>query len=316
MGSPATIALIAAAGCLTLLLCQFAMRISTLFNLLDVPSERKKHAHVTPLMGGVALLGAFIPFAVVMTAATASPSHYFKLAVWLVAVVGMTVVGILDDRHSLSPRLRLIMSFLIFGLAAYIEPIYNVRVLDFEHPPFNLGLGTRGIAIVFTVICCVGLVNAINMADGKNGLVIGLCIGWLGLLSLRSPAEFLPLIALLAAILLALLIFNLRGKLFLGDGGAYGLATAIAFLAIAIYNSPGEHSTRALSAEEVMLLFAIPVLDSFRLTFKRLKRGQSPMAADRDHFHHHLQDRLGWPAGLIAYWFFALLPAALILAFL
>jgi UDP-GlcNAc:undecaprenyl-phosphate GlcNAc-1-phosphate transferase len=313
MNALPVIVLIAAAGLFTATLCFFSTHIGTTFNLLDVPGDRKKHRQVTSLMGGVVLLAVFIPAAMVLVAMIASPNHYFKLIVWLVAIGGMTVVGILDDRHSLSPRVRLLLSFLIFGLAAYIEPIYNVRVLDFEHPPFAFGLGTRGIAIAFTIICCVGLVNAVNMADGKNGLVIGLCIGWLGLLSLRSPTMFLPLIGLLTTVLIVLLVFNLRGKLFLGDGGAYGLASAIAILAIAIYNSPGEHATRALSGEEVMLLFAVPVLDSFRLTYKRIRRGDSPMAADRDHLHHHLQDRFGWPLGLLLYWFVAVFPVTLLI---
>lgn len=294
------------------LLCCFALRIASYFNLLDIPGDRKKHKHVTPLMGGVVILGAVVPAMVTLIVFASPSNHIFKLSIWTTVAVGMTIVGILDDRHSLSPRLRLIASFGLFGIAAYIEPIFNVRVLDFEYPPFTLGLGTRGIAIAFTILCCVGLVNAINMADGKNGLVIGLCIGWLGLLVLRAPSYMTPFVALLIITLFVLLMFNLRGKLFLGDGGAYGLAALIAVLAISIYNSPGQHATRAMAAEEVMLLFAVPVLDSFRLTFKRIKRGRSPMAADRDHMHHHLQDQFGWPAGLVIYWTIALLPIVLL----
>lgn len=300
--------IIVAATTATFVLCCFAMPIATYFNLLDVPGDRKKHKHVTPLMGGVVILAAIVPAMLALVTFTSPSNHIFKLLVWTTVVAGMTIVGILDDRHSLSPRLRLIASFGLFGIAAYIEPIFNVRVLDFEYPPFSLGLGTRGIAIAFTVLCCVGLVNAINMADGKNGLVIGLCIAWLGLLALRAPSFLLPFIGLLVLVLTMLLVFNWRGKLFLGDGGAYGLATAIGVLAISVYNSPGNHATRALAAEEIMLLFAVPVLDSFRLTFKRIKRGQSPMAGDRDHLHHYLQDRFGWPRGLLIYWIIATLP--------
>lgn len=289
------------------------MPIASQFNLLDVPGDRKKHKHVTPLMGGVVILTAVVPAMLVLTTYVAPPNHIFKLLVWIGVLIGMTVVGIFDDRHSLSPRLRLLASFGLFGIAAYIEPIFNVRVLDFEYPPFSLGLGTREIAIAFTVLCCVGLVNAVNMADGKNGLVIGLCIGWLALLALRAPEFTYPFIGLLILVLIVLLMFNIQGKLFLGDGGAYGLATAIGVLAIAIYNSPGTHATRSMTAEELMLLFAIPVLDSFRLTYKRMKRGQSPMAADRDHLHHHLQDKLGWPKGLFIYWISALLPFTFVL---
>jgi UDP-GlcNAc:undecaprenyl-phosphate GlcNAc-1-phosphate transferase len=249
-----------------------------------------------------------MPAALAIITFVAPETYRAKLLVWSAVVAGMTIIGILDDRHSLSPRARLLASFAIFGIAAYVEPIFNVRVLDFEYPSFSLGLGTRGIAIAFTVLCCVGLVNAVNMADGKNGLVIGLCIGWLLALSIRAPDNFLPLFSLLIAVLLVLLAFNLPGKLFLGDGGAYGLATAIGIMAIATYNSPGAYATRAMAAEELALLFAVPVFDSFRLTFKRLKRGQSPMAADRDHLHHHMQDRFGWPSGLVAYWSLAFIP--------
>ncbi len=301
-------AIVCAAVIVAFLLCRHALAIGTYFNLLDVPGDRKKHKHITPLMGGIVILAAVIPAAFAIITFVTPEAHRAKLLVWSAAVAGITIIGILDDRHSLSPRVRLLASFAIFGIAAYIEPIFNVRVLDFEYPSFTLGLGTRGIAIAFTVLCCVGLVNAVNMADGKNGLVIGLCIGWLTLLATRAPESFLTLIGLLIAVLLILLAFNLRSKLFLGDGGAYGLAAAIGVIAIAIYNSPGPHATRAMAAEELILLFAVPVFDSFRLTFKRVMRGQSPMAADRDHLHHFLQDRYGWPRGLIFYWTLGLMP--------
>jgi len=306
------IIIVAAVG-VAFVLCRFAMPIATQFNLLDVPGDRKKHKHVTPLMGGIVILASIVPAMLALIAFAAPSNHIFKLLIWTSVLVGMTIVGILDDRHSLSPRLRLIASFGLFGIAAYIEPIFNVRVLDFEYPPISLGLGTRGIAIAFTVLCCVGLVNAINMADGKNGLVIGLCIAWLALLALRAPGFMIPFLGLLVLVLAILLAFNWQGKLFLGDGGAYGLATAIGVLAISVYNSPGNHATRAMAAEEIMLLFAIPVLDSFRLTYKRMKRGQSPMAADRDHLHHYMQDRFGWPTGLILYWALALSPFVLLI---
>lgn len=305
-------AIVSAATIFAFILCRHALAVGTRFNLLDVPGDRKKHKHVTPLMGGIIILAAVIPAAFAIITFVTPEVHRAKLLVWSAVVAGMTIIGILDDRHSLSPRARLIASFAIFGVTAYIEPIFNVRVLDFEYPSLSLGLGTRGIAIAFTILCCVGLVNAVNMADGKNGLVIGLCIGWLTLLATRAPNNFLPLLGLLIAVFSILLAFNLRGQLFLGDGGAYGLATAIGVIAIAIYNSPGTHATRAVAAEELMLLLAVPVFDSFRLTYKRLRRGQSPMAADRDHLHHHLQDRFGWPSGLIFYWLIAVSPLLIV----
>lgn len=314
MNSIYYVALVLTGVLVAILLCLNAQRTCTALNFMDIPTGRKKHNAPTPLMGGITVLVAFVPVALTFTVVYASERWLGSLLIWLSCVSIMALVGLGDDRHSLSPRLRLVISFLVFSLAAAIDPTFNVRVLDFNIPPLTLGLGTWWLAIIFTVICCVGLLNAVNMADGKNGLVLGLSLGWLAILALRAVGPLLPLIGLFAAVLFVLLIFNMRGKLFLGDGGAYAIATAIGLLAIMVYNTPGTHTLRAISADELVLLFIVPVGDSFRLTFKRLRQGRSPMSADRDHLHHHLQDRFGWPAGLLAYWFVSFTPA-LIFAF-
>ena len=294
------------------LLCLNAERICTSLRLMDIPDGRKKHNAPTPLMGGVTLLGAFVPVALAYIIMSASERWFGSLLIWVGCVSAMALVGLGDDRHSLSPRLRLIISFLVFSTAAAVDPTFNIRVLDFNLPPLTLGLGTWWLAIIFTVICCVGLLNAVNMADGKNGLVLGLSLGWLGILSLRATGPLLPLTGIFAAVLAILLIFNMRGRLFIGDGGAYAIATAIGLLAIMIYNTPGTETLRAVSADELVLLFVVPVADSFRLTYKRLRQGRSPMSADRDHLHHHLQDRFGWPSGLMIYLIIAFLPYAVV----
>ncbi|MEP7348375.1 MAG: MraY family glycosyltransferase [Sphingorhabdus sp.] len=264
-------------------------------------------------MGGLILLVAVIPLSAIVIAFAAAPAWQNILVIWVVGTAATAILGLSDDRHSLTARCRLLISLATFALAAAIEPAFNIRLLSFEIAPFELGLGTGWLAVIFTVICGVGLINAVNMADGKNGLVIGLCIGWIFILSFRAPSALMPIIALLLIALTIMLAFNLVGRLFLGDGGSYGFSCAIALLAIAIFNMPGDHAGRAISADEVMLLFAVPVLDSFRLTFVRMRRGQSPMTADRDHLHHHLENWLGWPQGLIAYLCIALVPAAMVI---
>lgn len=299
---------------IAIFLCLNAERLCTYLNLMDIPLGRKQHRHATPLMGGLVFLIAFVPASLLHIVVGVSERWLVSILIWLGCVASMALVGLADDRHSLSPRLRLAISFLVFATAAAVDPTFNVRVLDFEVPKLTLGLGTWWLAIIFTVVCCVGLINAINMADGKNGLVLGLSLGWLGIFALRAAEPLLPLIGILACALTILLIFNLRGRLFLGDGGAYAIATALGLLAIMIYNSPGSKMLRAISAEELVLLFLVPILDSLRLTYTRVRQGRSPMSADRDHLHHHLQNKFGWPTGLLVYWFVALSPAALVIS--
>lgn len=288
-------------------------RIGRALRLMDMPDARKLHQRATPLLGGLALLIVFLPISFALASHVNSAVLSRAGIVWTLSVAGMAFIGILDDRHSISPKVRLLASAAIFALAAYADPVFNVRALHFEYPNFSIGLGTEFLSILFTVLCCVGLVNAVNMADGKNALVIGLCLGWLLLLTPRAPISIIPYIALLVATLAVLLAFNKDGKLFLGDGGSYGVASALALLTIAIYNSADTHERRAIFADEIMILFAVPVLDAFRLSWRRMRRGLSPMEADRNHLHHHLQNRFGWPRGLFVYWSIALVPAAIYL---
>ncbi|MFN0047220.1 MAG: glycosyltransferase family 4 protein [Sphingorhabdus sp.] len=305
-------ALLVACASMTLFLCFNAVRLCAYLNLVDVPVGRKQHKTPTPLMGGVVMIAALAPVALVYVFSGVSDRWFGSLLIWIACVTIMAFVGLADDRHTLSPRVRLLISFLVFATAAAVDPTFNVRVLDFNLPKFSMGLGTWWIAILFTTTCCVGLINAVNMADGKNGLVLGLSIGWLLILATRAPETLTPFIFLFAAVLAVLFMFNMAGRLFLGDGGAYAIATAIGLLSIMIYNTPGVESLRAVSAEEIMLLFLVPVFDSFRLTYTRLRQGRSPMSADRDHLHHHIQSIFGWPFGLILYWVVALVPAALL----
>ncbi len=297
----------------TIFLGKFAKPICVKFGLIDVPDERKHHKKATPLAGGLVLSFIILPLAALFILFSTPTSMQPTLMVWLGATAAMAILGMADDRHTLAARDRLFISLLIFGSAALVDPMFNVRVLSFEYLQFELGLGTGFLAVIFTTICGVGLVNAVNMADGKNGLVIGLCIGWLSLLALRAPATLYPIIALLISALIILWFFNLTGRLFLGDGGAYGFATAIGLLAIISYNSKGGQAGRAISADELVFLFAVPVIDSFRLTIARVLRGRSPMTADRDHLHHHLLNLFGWPRGLIVYLLLAIAPPAMLL---
>lgn len=306
--------LLVACVSMTFFLCFNAVRLCTYLNLVDVPVGRKQHKTPTPLMGGVVMIAVLAPVALVYVLSGVSDRWFGSLLIWIACVTIMAFVGLADDRHTLSPRLRLFISFLVFATAAAVDPTFNVRVLDFVTPKFSLGLGTWWLAIIFTVICCVGLINAVNMADGKNGLVLGLALGWLGILSLRAGDALLPMIGILACCLAILFIFNMRGRLFLGDGGAYAIATALGLLSIMVYNSPGLDTLRAISADELVLLFLVPVVDSFRLTFTRWKQGRSPMSADRDHLHHHLQDKFGWPSGLVIYWCISFIPVILLIS--
>lgn len=276
-----------------------ADRLGQAFGLLDFPDlsgGRKRHDRVTPLVGGLAVtLSVLAGVAVAYFGAETSSSVKTHLALFAFAVLGMYLIGLTDDRFALGPKIRLALAFLVLLLVVVYAPDFSLPFLRFSWSGNTWFLNNLGDG--FVLICLVGLLNAVNMADGKNGLVAGICLIWGTVLLVHSPALLTPVLVATQVALGVVMAFNMRGRLFLGDGGSYALSGIFGLLSIYIYN----HEFATLRADHVAALFAVPVFDTIRLMSVRAARGQSPFAGDRDHLHHHLAVRWGWPRGLYIY---------------
>ncbi len=295
-----TVLCTAAALVFALLVALTAMPLGRTLGLLDFPDAdggRKRHARVTPLVGGIG-----VALAVAVSAVLArwlgdgsAPAPALHLA-WLAATVtAMFLIGATDDRFHLSPKLRLFVAVVVLLLVVSYAPDFSLSFLRFAGQDQLWLLGRGGDA--FTLLCLVGLLNAVNMADGKNGLVLGLGMIWTLVLALHAPSTIQPVLAGTGMALAVMWGFNMAGKLFLGDGGSYAISALFGLLGIYVYN----HGFDALRADDVALLFAIPVFDTIRLMIVRGLKGRSPFEPDRDHLHHHLFAAIGWPRGLWVY---------------
>jgi UDP-GlcNAc:undecaprenyl-phosphate GlcNAc-1-phosphate transferase len=279
--------------CVALLVGGNAMRIGVALKLLDLPDgDRKRHARATPLVGGIAVAVAAI-FGALLSFWLSGDWHYLGL---VVAVAVMFTIGMVDDRQHLKPVTRLIAAVSLLFIVTAAAPDFRVVALRFAGIDAPIVLGIAG-GLVFTLLSLVGLLNAVNMADGKNGIVIGMALVWTLVLVAHAPAALLPVLVGTGAALLVIGGFNMAGKLFLGDGGSYAVSALFGLLAIYVYNAPGH----VMTADEVALLFAIPVFDTVRLMAARTASGRSPFTAGRDHLHHYIYARLGWPQGLPVY---------------
>lgn len=289
-----------------------ASRLGRAFGLLDFPDlsgGRKQHANVTPLVGGLAVaLSVLAGTALVYFGADNSRSVEAHLAMFAFAVAGMYLIGLTDDRFALGPKIRLALAFLVLLLVVLYAPDFSLPFLRFSWSGNTWFLNNLGDG--FVLLCLVGLLNAVNMADGKNGLVTGMCLIWGAVLLVHSPALLTPVLTATLVALAVVMAFNMRGRLFLGDGGSYALSGIFGLLAIYVYN----HEFAAFRADHVAALFAVPVFDTIRLMSVRAARGQSPFAGDRDHLHHHLALRWGWPRGLYVYLALVAMPNLLTIA--
>lgn len=282
----------------------FCNKIALRLGVVDHPGSQahKSHAAPTPLVGGLVALPPAIAILLLQFfqegMSSAHAASYLALAF---ATLSSLIVGFLDDRRHIPALLRLMICSGIFGVAISIRPDFVVSALDLQGLSFKIELGL--LAIPFSVFCLLAFQNAVNMADGRNGLVGGVAIIWLlGLLSYGWHPLTLAIVSLTIGLFIALGA-NLGGRLFLGDAGTYGIGAFVGLATIWIHRS-----NIGLHTIDVVIMFMIPVLDMARLFVLRIFHGRHPFSADHSHLHHYLDRSIGWTYGRKIYYGLVALP--------
>ena len=292
-----------AAFVLCLILANFARPIATILNVLDHPDgAKKRHRQATPLAGGICILLALGGWCFAASQLKAVSDQRFLLALVLCAGAA-GLIGFADDRRDIKPLPRMIGLVLVLAVGFAIDPNLIVQELNWQSFPAT-AIGTWSYFALMTVTA-VGLVNAVNMADGQNGVVLGMYVIWAACMALTSAHTVAAISIVLFVLSSVVLCFNLLGKLFLGDAGTYGVTFVFGLLATAI------HAEGYASLETIIVWFFIPVIDCLRLMITRALRGGSPMHGDRDHFHHRLDDKFGRDYGLAVYWAAVAIPSVI-----
>lgn len=274
-------------------LCANARALGERLNVIAVPDGRRRlHASATPQVGGIAIILPVCGW-LGLTLLSSGGAHSHFLRMLLICMFGVGLVGFADDQRDTSPESRMASLIVFLAVAFALYPSLTASHLNwgsFASTPISPWLYYTLMAVT-----AVGLVNAVNMADGQNGIVGAMFVIWTGCLLLITSgvAANVALVVMLCS--LVFLGFNLAGRLFLGDSGTYGVTFTLGVL-VALAHARGE-----LSLETAIVWFFIPVADCLRLLISRPIRGVSPFQGDRDHFHHRLEDRFGKHVGLMIY---------------
>ena len=257
--------------------------------LADPPGGRKQHAGIIPLTGGIGMFAGFF------VAAMASGLIAGATVALLVALVLLVFGGAADDMHDISHQskfmIQLTATLLMTSWAGVqVHQLGNL----FGFGPLNLYQW----AIPFSVVCALGVINAINMVDGLDGTAGGIAIVaalWLAcaaLLQGLGPQALLLL--LLAAAIAGFLLWNMRfpgirsqARVFMGDSGSMMLGLALCWFSIDLTQGEG----RTLAPIVCMWILAVPLLDMARVMFVRIQKRISMFEAGREHLHHLLLER-------------------------
>jgi UDP-GlcNAc:undecaprenyl-phosphate GlcNAc-1-phosphate transferase len=249
---------------LTPLLASLGRRVG----LVDRPSEDglKIHPEPKPLTGGIGIVAATL-VAIVIAGESVEP---FAAA----SILLLLGVGVVDDVVALPPTVRLAAQFVAGALLAVagasFEPLGDVW----------------GPAVV--VLAVPAVANAVNIADGQDGLSAGLAAAAaLGMSLVMAAGGVLQgLGPALGASLLGFLVWNRPpARVFLGDGGAYAVGGLLVLVA-----TTSSSSWHGLLATTVCLgIFALELGTTLvRRAFSRT----SLVSGDRAHVYDLLALRL------------------------
>jgi len=288
--------LLAGAPFLATVLLVFLLRpVAQRLGLVDHPKgDRKVHDTPTPLAGGAAITLAAVAAGLVLLPMTRD------LQALGAASLLMLVVGVLDDRFDINWRIRIVAQ----ATAALILFLWGgVRVESIGGALGFAGHTLGVLSLPFTVLATVGITNAVNWADGVDGLAGSLCLAALAMLTAAAiyagNTGLAPDLVVMAGCVAGFLAFNLRtpwrprATVFLG-GGAEILGLWIAWAAFRLTQTPGHPVTPVLAP----FLIAPPVIDCLVLIVRRLRARYSPFFADRNHMHHRLLD-IGFTPGAV-----------------
>ena len=238
-------------------------------------APQASHQTPTPRFGGSAVL-----LAIFITILISGEKIDFEL---LICTVPVFVFGLMEDfGRSTAPRIRLAVAAMATLLGIYVFGIWIDRI---DVPGIDLALMWAPVGILFTVFAVTGLVHAINLIDGVNGLASGKVILSSGALALIAAKFNEPLIAHLAALVMfatiGLFVLNYPlGRIFMGDAGAYSLGFILGWMIIFLM-----HRQPEISAWAMLAVIFWPVMDTvFAIGRRRFSNGRADQP-DRLHFH-------------------------------
>lgn len=270
------------ATAISALLIPLVKKIGFKYGIYAQENERTIHHGKIVRIGGVAI---YLSFAICYFAMIRQDHTFNGL------FIGATIIfieGLIDDIIDIKPKYKILGQFLAASAAIFIGNI----ALSSIHLFFGINIQIPAIGYIITYFWMIGIMNAINLIDGLDGLAGGFSMIVLLTISILcnvSGSYFLiPICLVLAGACLGFLFYNFHpASIFMGDCGSQLLGYMISAVSLVGFRK----ATFITLGIPVILLF-IPVADVFLAIIRRKLKGQSITAPDKGHLHHVLMENL------------------------
>jgi UDP-GlcNAc:undecaprenyl-phosphate GlcNAc-1-phosphate transferase len=291
---------------LSVTLTAIVRRISSRIGFVAHPSADRYHRNVVPLGGGIAIFAVLMTFIIAGTAAikflvlpgylgtlaktaNVKPTDFFaridELTVLSLCVLLLFLLGLLDDRKSISPFIKLAVQFAIAIIATTLA---EIRIEFFIENKF--------ITLALSAFWIVFIINAFNFLDNMDGASAGIAAIASSILFIAATTSGQVFVGGLALVfigtLLGFLVFNFPpARIFMGDAGSLVVGFLVAVLTL---RTTYYHQAKSGSWYPVFLpliVMAVPLYDFISVTALRISQGKSPFIGDTQHFSHRLNNR-------------------------
>jgi UDP-N-acetylmuramyl pentapeptide phosphotransferase/UDP-N-acetylglucosamine-1-phosphate transferase len=258
----------------------------------DLSGPQKMHFEAVPRVGGVGIFAGLLGGG--FLAAFMEPAHLHQILLFIACTLPAFLSGLWEDfTKSISPRRRMIALSLsgVLGVALLDGVILRTGFLPLDHLLLANGLAWTG--VVGAVFGVTGVSNSVNIIDGLNGLAsmcVALMSGALAWIAFQVGDTLVLALALSTlGATLGFFVWNYpRGKVFLGDGGAYMLGFIVAELGILL---SARHPQVSMLAP--LLIVVYPFFETlFSMYRRRVLQSRSMTQPDGIHLHTLIYRRL------------------------
>ncbi|OFX88798.1 MAG: glycosyl transferase [Bacteroidetes bacterium GWF2_33_16] len=244
--------------------------------ILDLPNDRSSHTIPTPRGGGIAIaITWFLSIFFLFIKNEIDNSLFFAL----LCGIPISVIGLVDDVYTISPKVRLFVQITCGTIALYL--LGGLKILD-------IGFNLISLPLLINILVIIGIVwftNLFNFLDGIDGYisaeVIFIGLAFFALFGIIPPV-------LLAIVTAGFLVWNWQpAKIFMGDVGSTLLGFSIGIFAIYYQNNNDS------SIIIWLMLTSIFWFDASLTLYRRWRKGETLSKAHKKHAYQRMVQS-GW----------------------
>jgi UDP-N-acetylmuramyl pentapeptide phosphotransferase/UDP-N-acetylglucosamine-1-phosphate transferase len=249
----------------------------------DLTGPQKFHAAAVPRIGGVGIFAGVL--AAIFLVAVREPLDVDPMLALLACAMPTFLSGVAEDfTKRVPPRWRLVLT----ALSAVLALLWlgaRIERLDVHALRWLLLWPLEAAAL--TVFVVTGTTNAVNLIDGFNGLAsmsVAIMLSAIGFVAWRVHDMLVCELAFaVVGAVLGFFAFNYpRGRIFLGDGGAYFIGFMLVELGLLLL-----HRNPQVSAMFPLLVCGYPIFETiFTMYRRRFVQRTATGLPDAMHLHH------------------------------